>query len=131
MKLIDTHAHLQFKAYDSDRDEVVKRNSKALEGLINVGTSVEASEKGIALAEKIDNFYASVAVHPHHVDQWSDETYQTLKNLGQHEKVVAVGEVGLDNHLYPGYPKPDLKKQAKMLAEQIHLAQELGRSEER
>jgi len=138
MKLIDTHAHLQFKAYDTDRDEVVKRNSQELGAVVNVGTSVEASEKGIKLAEKVDNFYASVAVHPHHVDQWNDETYKTLKSLGQHEKVVAVGEVGLDNHFYKplrvlrsnelqGYPKPNLKKQAKILEAQINLARELGK----
>src|SRR3972149_3038252 len=128
----------QKTAYEIDRDEVVKRNSKELGAVVNVGTSVEASEKGIKLAEKVDNFYASVAVHPHHVDQWNDETYKTLKSLGQHEKVVAVGEVGLDNHFYKplrvlrsnelqGYPKPNLKKQAKILEEQINLAQELGK----
>lgn len=127
MKLIDTHAHLQFKAYDEDRDEVVKRNSEELEAVINVGTSVDASEKGIQLAEKIDNFYASVAVHPHHVDQWGGNTYNQLKSLSQNPKVVAVGEIGLDNHLYQGYPKPDLKKQAKILEEQINLARELGK----
>ena len=53
MKPIDTHAHLQFKAYDSDRDEVVKRNSRELAAVVNVGTSIDASEKGIKLAEKL------------------------------------------------------------------------------
>lgn len=125
MKLIDTHAHLQFKAYDSDRDEVVKRNSRQLEAIVNVGTSVDASEKGIKLAEEITNFYASVGVHPHHVDQWNEQTYGELKTLVQNPKVVAVGEIGLDKHLYKDYPQPDLKKQAKMLEAQISLAQEL------
>ena len=127
MKPIDTHAHLQFKAYDEDRDEVVKRNSKALEAIINVGTSVEASEKGIKLAEKVDNFYVSIGVHPHHVEQWDSQAYAKLKSLGKNKRVVAVGEIGLDNHLYQGYPKPDLKKQAKILEEQINLARELGK----
>jgi len=127
MKLIDTHAHLQFKAYDSDRDEVVKRNSEELEAVINVGTSVDASEKGIDLSEKVGNFYASIGVHPHHVDQWGENTYSHLKSLAQNPKVVAVGEIGLDKHLYQGYPKPDLKKQAKILEKQISLAQEMGK----
>jgi len=127
MNLIDTHAHLQFKAYDSDRDEVVKRNSQELEAIINVGTSVDASEKGIVLTKDFDNFYASVGVHPHHVDQWDENTFNQLKSLAQNPKVVAIGEIGLDKHLYPGYPKPDLKKQAKMLEEQINLAQELAK----
>jgi len=127
MKLIDTHAHLQFQAYDSDRDEAVKRNSEELEAVINVGTSVDASEKGVTLAEAISNFYASVAVHPHHVDQWDENTSNQLKSLAQNPKVVAIGEIGLDNHLYEDYPKPDLKKQAKILDGQISLAQELAK----
>ena len=127
MKLVDTHAHLQFKAYDPDRDEVVKRNSEELAAVINVGTSVDASEKGIALAEQIDTFYASIGVHPHHVDQWNGTTYETLKSLGQNPKVVALGEIGLDKHSYKGYPKPDLKKQREILEEQVNLALELAK----
>jgi len=127
MKLIDTHAHLQFQAYDSDRDEAVKRNSEELEAVINVGTSVDASEKGVTLAEAISNFYASVAVHPHHVDQWDENTSNQLKSLAQNPKVVAIGEIGLDKHLYADYPKPDLKKQAKILEAQINLAQEINK----
>lgn len=122
MKLIDTHAHLQFAAYDEDRDEVVKRNSAELEKIINVGTSVDASKKGVELSRKVSNFYASVAVHPHHVDQWNKDTHDILKSLGKDKKVVAVGEIGLDNHVYTGYPPPDLKKQSEILEQQINLA---------
>ncbi|OGY25521.1 MAG: hypothetical protein A2Z11_03790 [Candidatus Woykebacteria bacterium RBG_16_43_9] len=136
MKLIDTHAHLQFKAYDEDRDDIVKRNSKELEAAVNVGTSVESSEKAIELSSNQDNFFASVGVHPHHVDQWTDETYDQLKSLGQNPKVVAVGEIGLDKHVYKplrvlrsdelkGYPEPDIKQQAKILEEQLNLALEI------
>jgi len=127
MKFTDTHAHLQFKSYDEDRDEVTKRNSEELDTVINVGTSVDSSEKGIELSTKFANFYASVAVHPHHVDQWGNKTYDELKILGRNNKVVAIGEIGLDKHEYAGYPKPDLKKQAGMLGEQINLAQELNK----
>ncbi|MEX0622113.1 MAG: TatD family hydrolase [Candidatus Woykebacteria bacterium] len=127
MNLIDTHAHLQFKAYDGDRDEVTKRNSKELEALINVGTSVDASEKSVKLSEQFDNFFASVAVHPHHVGQWSKETYQTLESLGKRGKVVAVGEIGLDKHVYKNYRKPNLKAQVEILEQQINLAGELGK----
>jgi TatD DNase family protein len=127
MKLIDTHAHLQFKAYDDDREEVAKRNSKELEAVVNVGTSVDASEKGVRLAEKFDNFYATVSVHPHHIDQWNDKTLGKLKSLGENKKVVAVGEAGLDRHLYKNYPPPDLKAQAKIFDEQLNLAVELGK----
>ena len=127
MNLIDTHAHLQFKSYNEDRDEVTKRNSEELDAIINVGTSVDASEKGVKLSKKFGNFFSSVAVHPHHVDQWSNKTYDELKVLGQNKKVVAVGEVGLDKYIYKGYPKPNLKKQSDVLDKQIQLAQELNK----
>ena len=125
MKLIDTHAHLQFKAYDPDRDEVVKRNSEQLKAVINVGSSIATSEGGAKLAEKIDNFYAAVAIHPHHFDHWYKNSYSQLENLGKNKKVVAVGEIGLDKHSYQGSPKPDLAVQAKMLHQQIDLARKL------
>lgn len=122
MKLIDTHAHLQFKAYDEDRDEVIKRNSDGLQALVNVGTSIDSSKNGIDLSKKFENFFSSVGVHPHHVVLWNDKTISTLESLLKEEKVVAVGEIGLDNHTYEGYPNPDLKAQAKILHEQIALA---------
>jgi TatD DNase family protein len=93
--------------------------------VINVGTSVAASEKGIKLSEKFDNFFASVAVHPHHVDQWNEKTIKQLKSLAKNKKIVAIGEIGLDNHQYADYPSPNLKKQVEILHEQINLALEL------
>lgn len=122
IKLFDTHAHLQFEKFDSDRDIVVKRNSEKLLALINPGTDIGSSEKAIALAQRVTNFYAAIGVHPHHVDNW-DKTYlPKLESLVQKNKVVAVGEIGLDKHVYVGYPKPDIKKQLAILVPQIELA---------
>lgn len=126
MKLIDTHAHLQFEAYDDDRDEVVKRNSKKLDVIINVGARIESSKAGVALAQKIPNFYAAVGVHPHHVDDREKDWINNLEILVKKPKVVAIGEIGLDNHEYQGYPKPDLKKQEQILKSQIELARKLN-----
>lgn len=124
MKLIDTHSHLQFEAYDKDRDEVVERNSKKLGAVINVGAKIYSSKAGVKLAQKVPNFYAAVGVHPHHVDEWEDTWKEKLKSLTKEKKVVAIGEVGLDNHLYDGYSKPNLKKQVKILTIQIEIARE-------
>jgi len=122
MNLIDTHAHLQFKAYDPDREKVVERNSKELEAVINVGAALDSSEGAVKLSEKIDNFYSSVGVHPHHSDQWNPETLEKLSKLTEEAKVVAIGEIGLDLHQYDDYPKPQLTDQPKMLHDQIGLA---------
>lgn len=123
MKFIDTHAHLQFEKFDQDREAVVKENSEKLLAIINPGADLNSSEKGVSLAQSVHNFYAAVGVHPHHVNQW-DQTYlPQLEKLIQEDKVVAVGEIGLDNHIYVGYPEPNIKQQTEILVPQIELAQ--------
>ena len=122
MNLIDTHAHLQFKAYDEDRDYVAKRSSEQLAALVNVGTSLESSKNGIQLSKPVKNFYSAVGIHPHHAGLWNDKTLVALESLIKEEKVVAVGEIGLDNHSYHDYPQPDLKAQTEILHKQIDLA---------
>ncbi len=126
MNLIDTHAHLQFKAYDPDRDKIIKLNLKELKAINNVGADLDSSKGAVKLAGKFDQLFASVGIHPHHADQWSNKTFSELETLARHEKVVAIGEVGLDKHLYEGYPKPDLEAQAKILHQQIGIAKKLN-----
>lgn len=122
VKLIDTHAHLQFEKFDTDRSDVIKRNGEELEAVINPGASIDSSKKGVEMVQNIANFYAAVGVHPHHVDQWDKETMDQLEYLVKKPKVVAVGEIGLDKHTYQGYPEPNLNKQIEILIPQIELA---------
>ena len=126
MKLIDTHAHLQFEAYDKDRDEVVKRNAEKLDALINVGAKIDSSKAGVALAERIENFYAAVGIHPHHVAEWDKDWINQLERLAKSPKVVAIGEIGLDRHEYHGFPKPNIERQRDLLVAQIELARKLN-----
>ncbi|MEK7658410.1 MAG: TatD family hydrolase [Patescibacteria group bacterium] len=65
--IIDTHSHLSFKAYDSDRDEVIKRTQKEGVVCIDVGTKYETSKRAVELAEKYENIYAAVGMHPIHI----------------------------------------------------------------
>jgi len=92
--LIDTHAHLNFRAYDKDRDEVVKRCQSKPMKVINVGAQLETSKKAVELANHHDNLYATVGLHPLHVfdEIFSVKDYESLIN----DKVVAIGETGLD-----------------------------------
>ncbi|OGY29240.1 MAG: hypothetical protein A3F35_01625 [Candidatus Woykebacteria bacterium RIFCSPHIGHO2_12_FULL_45_10] len=123
MKLIDTHAHLQFQAYNQDREKVIEENLAELEAIMTVGAGLESSQDAVNLVQKYNGLFASVGVHPHHVDQWSKESLGQLSNLAKQGKVVAIGEIGLDKHLYQGYPEPDIKKQTAILLPQIGLAQ--------
>lgn len=106
--MIDTHAHLQFKAFEGKVDEVIKSANKAgIEKIIVVGTNLETSKKAIELAEKYEGVFASVGIHPHHVffyisslREACDEAISDLESLIDNPKVVAIGETGLDRHIY-------------------------------
>ena len=117
--IIDTHSHLNFKAYNTDRDEVIKRNQQ--EGLvcIDVGTDYNSSEKAVELAKNHENIYASVGMHPEVIDEGFDK--EKYKELAKSKKVVAIGEIGLDY-----YQNPDKEKQKQVFIEQLKLAEELN-----
>lgn len=122
MKLIDTHAHLQFERFDQDRQAVVEKISQELEAVINPGASLVSSEKAVLLCKTVENFYPAVGIHPHHENEATSDWLLKLENMVEKDKVVAVGEIGLDNHVYNGYPEPDLKRQTEVLLPQIDLA---------
>jgi len=95
--LIDTHCHLDFKDFDADREAVIDRAVKTgVARIINVGSSLEGSRRSVELAKKHDIIYASVGVHPHDASSVTDETFNEIKRLASYDKVVAIGEVGLD-----------------------------------
>ncbi|HQP91412.1 MAG TPA: TatD family hydrolase [Candidatus Omnitrophota bacterium] len=95
--LIDTHCHLDFPDYDQDRDVVVKTAIESgVEAIINVASSFEASKNTVHLSEIYPQVYASIGIHPHDSKDCKDEYWPHLERLLKEEKVVAVGEVGLD-----------------------------------
>jgi len=98
-RYIDTHTHLTFHQFDDDRAEVISRAWGAgLEYMIAVGAGegVEGNAAAIRLAEEDERIFATAGIHPHDAKDATDEWYARLKDLARHEKVVAVGEIGLD-----------------------------------
>ncbi len=133
--LIDTHAHLDFPEFDKDRDEVIQQAKKAgIERIINVGSHLQACKKSVELAQKYPEIYAAVGIHPHDAQdiENTEKFTETLKELAQKPKVVAIGECGLDFHpvdqgKFRKEITPDLKeKQIEVFKAQLKLAQELG-----
>ena len=124
MNLIDTHAHLQFKAYDPDRDKIIKLNLKELKAINNVGADLDSSKSAVELAVKFDRLFASVGIHPHHAEKYygTSEYVTKLSELVKQPKVVAVGEIGLDLPQKQGSPSPDLKKQGDVFHRQVAIA---------
>ena len=113
MKIFDTHCHLQFSQYDSDREEVIKRALDADMGMTCVGTDYETSRKAVELAERYDNIWASVGLHPNDIEQMPHVNCQMFEVLLASPKVVAVGEVGLDYYRTPEPEKQKLKREQR------------------
>jgi TatD DNase family protein len=95
--LVDTHCHLDFDRFDADRDAVVGRAVEAGVGYIIVpAIDLENCTAVLALAEQYANVYAAVGIHPNSTASWQDGWLEILRELAQHQKVVAIGEIGLD-----------------------------------
>jgi len=95
--LIDSHAHLEMSEYDHDRKDVIKRaQDSGIDYILTIGIDIEACHQAISLAEEFEFIYAVVGVHPHNAKDIDGGTYDILRKLTQHEKVCALGEIGLD-----------------------------------
>jgi len=122
--MIETHAHLDFPDFDDDRDAVIARAHEAgIHTIINIATDFPSCERVIALAEANERSFAAVGIHPHDARSWDGEkSAQRLRDLAQHPKVVAIGEIGLD--YYRDHSPRD--KQREAFVAQVHVARDLG-----
>lgn len=120
--IFDSHAHYDDEKYDGDREEVIaKIRENGVSNVINVGCDIESSEKSVALAKAHDFFYAAVGVHPHSAAEVGENYLSLVEGMSKNEKVVAIGEIGLDYH-YDFSPR---EAQLKVFEEQLILAQKL------
>ncbi len=104
--MIDTHAHIDDYQFDNDREEVIRRAfSGDVEKIITVGAGLGSSERAVKLANEYDNIFAVVGLHPEYFMrhmQWDETHKQKLEELARSEKVVAIGEIGLEYHSHNG-----------------------------
>ncbi|MFA5287085.1 MAG: TatD family hydrolase, partial [Candidatus Omnitrophota bacterium] len=123
MLLIDTHCHLDFPEFDQDRDEAIRRaKEKGVYRAINIGSSIEGSRKSVELSRKYDYFYATVGIHPHEADKINNDDLNTIKELAKEDRVVAIGEIGLD--YFKNFSKT--QNQLPLFLNQLKLAKELN-----
>lgn len=137
---IDTHCHIHFGAYDENRDDIIKEALDKGVKMVAIGTQSSTSKSAIALAEKTDGIWATVGLHPNQVHEQSmddssepEETsrvktrgekwdYEAMKKLAlSSDKVVAIGECGLDYFRIPEDLDPDLVKKDQMTVFKSHL----------
>lgn len=143
--LIDTHAHLNFAAFNKDRKKVIKRCLDNNVWVINVGTNFETSKKAVEIAKSSQKgMFASAGLHPINLDTGliklrpdrlegenyeKEFDYQNYKELASSEKVVAIGEIGLDYYWKPKTTKRKelfKQKQKDLFLKELKLAKELN-----
>ena len=120
IRYVDVHCHLQFEQYDEDREAIIERMRQENVAGIVVGVDYKSSEKAIALAEKHEHLFAAVGTHPNSSESFDARAFRLL---AKNEKVVAIGECGLD-YYRAGQPK---EVQQESLSAQIKLAAELDK----
>jgi len=117
--LVDSHAHLFLPNFENDLDEVLSRaKANGVKYIIVPGTDIETSKQAIKLADKYEQIYAAVGVHPHDSKDWDNSWINEIEKLAEHPKVVAIGEIGLD-YFYDFSPK---ENQHQAFKAQLDLA---------
>ncbi len=137
IKAIDSHSHINFPAYDKDREQVLERMRENRVGSIDVGTTLESSREAVELVEKHDNIWASIGIHPSHAndDQYFDKNElreqldgpalfneDDFEKLINNPKVVAVGECGLDYFRLQNNDFRLKEQQRKLFVDQIEFS---------
>ena len=120
--IFDTHAHYDDECFDEDRFELLNEMlASNVSGIINCGCTVESSKTSMAFAEKYPQIYAAVGIHPQNAAEESADALDKIEQLAKHERVVAIGEIGLDYH-YDYTPKD---MQIEYFEKQILLVKKL------
>lgn len=124
--MIDVHCHLNFHKFEKNYDEVIKGAfAVGVTKIINAGTKIDSSQQAVDLAQKYENLYAIVGVHPHHADKLEPDWLDKLEQLARKPKVVAIGEIGMDYFSYKSNDIVDPKLQKDVFIKQIELAHKL------
>lgn len=119
---IDSHAHLDDERFDEDRERLIKSlKDKEIEIVLNPGADLQTSKNAVELANTYDSIYAAVGCHPHDSKYMTDEALEVFRSLAQNNKVLAIGEIGLDYY----YDNSDRETQKLWFRKQIILAREL------
>ncbi|HHX66941.1 MAG TPA: TatD family hydrolase [Gallicola sp.] len=121
--MIDSHAHLDDRKFNYDRDLIIKDlYNNYVAYYINPASDMESSKNTLELSSKYDFIFSAIGVHPHEAESFTDENLEELRQMAKNEKVVAIGEIGLD-YYYDNSPR---EIQREVFRKQMNLAKELG-----
>lgn len=123
-ELIDTHAHLDEDAFAEDLDEVLARANEAGVGtMITIGITLETSRAALELAKRYDNVYAVVGIQPNYASQAGPDDFARIERLAGEEKVVGIGETGLDRY----WDYAPIDTQAEFFQRHLKLSRDVGK----
>lgn len=121
MGIFDSHAHYDDERFDDDRDALLSGMKGAgVDYIVNVSSSMDTLHKTLEIAESYPFVYGSAGVHPSECSGLTESDIDIIKKACDHEKIVAIGEIGLDYH----YPEPSRELQKKWFGRQLSLAAE-------
>lgn len=121
--IFETHAHYDDEAFDADREELLTSfQEHGIGTVVNACASIDGMENTIALMEKYPFIYGAVGIHPDDAEQMTEETLQKIRQLSEHEKTVAIGEIGLDYYWHK--EKEEHRIQQEMFRAQMEIARE-------
>lgn len=132
--LFDSHCHLNFEAFKSDLPQVISRaRGEGVTNIVVPGTDLASSWRAVEIANEYEGVWAAIGIHPHHAKDPSlvinDSLKKELSKLASQNRVVAVGEIGMDYHVYNGSKYPDVRvtpeqkeKQKELFKLQFQLA---------
>ena len=122
--IFETHAHYDDRAFDEDRDELLDSlPQNGIKYVVNVAANMEGSRKNLEIINKYNYIYATVGVHPSDTLELNDKTYKELETLATNDKIVAIGEIGLDYY----WDEPDRSIQKEWFIKQIELAKKINK----
>jgi TatD DNase family protein len=123
LDLVDVHCHLNFDEFDHDRVQVIERAwENGIKRILNPGIDVETSKTALKCSYDYPQLFVAVGVHPNSALSWTQNSLTEIKQLAGEEKVVAIGEIGLD--YYRNYAPRELQRST--FIQQLELAADIG-----
>lgn len=121
--IFDTHAHYDDEAFQEDREELLgSLRQNGIDAVVNIGASIQSTKNTLELIKEYPFVYGAVGVHPNETGELNEHLLDWLKHVAGEEKVVAIGEIGLDYY----WDEPDHDTQKHWFARQLGLAREAG-----
>ena len=124
MEFFDSHSHYNDEKFDDDREELIKNTFESgITKFMCIGYDVESSKKAIEISEKYENIYATCGISPNDIEKVNNSSLKEIEKLAKSQKIVAIGEIGLDYY----WEKDNIKreKQKELFIEQIKIANKL------